>query len=798
MKISRNWLQQFVDIADISNQEFSRLFNIRTAEIDGIESAAEQFEHMVIGEIKTIAPHPNADKLKVTQTDVGDRVVQIVCGAPNIVEGMRVIVALPGSKVRWHGAGDLIELKEAELRGVKSTGMICGGDEVGLPNKVDGVADMGDLSCKVGTPLAEALGKSDTIIEVDNKSLTNRPDLWGHYGMARECAVIWDRPLKELSLYAKKFGTEPLTVKVAEPTLCPRYMAVCFQLEEIKNNSGVASALSSIGHNSHGLLVDLTNYIMHELGQPLHVFDASKVNGTIVVRKAKAGEKIMTLDKAERTLSEEMLVIADDNKVLAIAGVMGGIDSAVTENTKSIILESANFDPTSVRMTAQKLNLRTDAVQHYEKSLDPYLTETSLKRFFYLLDQHADIVFKSQVADQFSSPPKPLSFMVDAERIAARIGAPASKAFIIKTLEALGFEVSSTKDASQLALTVPTARATKDISGEADIIEEIARFYGYEKIEPTLPQVTLSLPPKQPWQELERKIKLFLAHSCHLNEVYHYSFYGPKELANFEFTHNHVVLKNSLSEEHTHLRTHLLPGMLDGLVRNSTIFDRIATFEVGKTYLPTNELTLPNERTKIGIMYTDSADNTPFTTVKSYVDALLSHLEMPYQIFTYIPSSGEQYMQKGRSLQIKLGKESFGYIYELSSRIRNKYKVTTKVAFAEIDFESLLAHQGEKGRKFKPITKFPNKLFDVSVVVDQSIEAGVVLASLLKQHDLIESVQFLNQYTDTNLGEDKKALAYKVVLQAPDRTLTDQDMHTVQKLIFDHVGKAYKGVIRGL
>lgn len=797
MKISRKWLQQFVDIADISNQEFSRLFNIRTAEIDGLESASEQFEHMVIGKIKTITPHPNAEKLRITQTDIGDRVVQIVCGAPNIMEGMKVIVALPGSKVRWHGAGDLIELKEAELRGVKSTGMICGGDEVGLPNKVDGVADMSDLDCQVGTPLAEALGKDDTMIEVDNKSLTNRPDLWGHYGIARECAVIWDRTLNELPVYTKKFGTDTLAVKVLEPTLCPRYMAVHFQLKQIRNSQGVAGFLSNIGHNSHGLLVDLTNYIMHELGQPLHVFDASKVEGGIVVRKAKQGEKIITLDKAERTLSEEMLVIADDNKVLAIAGVMGGLDSAVTEKTQSIILESANFDPTSVRMTAQKLNLRTDAVQHYEKSLDPYLTEIALNRFCYLLDQHADIEFESSVADQFAAPPKPLTFTVDTDRIAARIGAPATKAFIIKTLEALHFQVTS-DGTTELTLVVPTIRATKDISGEADIIEEIARFYGYEKIEPTLPQVTLSLPPKQPWQELERKIKLFLAHSCRLNEVYHYSFYGPKELANFEFTHSHVVLKNSLSEEHTHLRTHLLPGMLDGLVRNSTLFDRIATFEVGKTYLPTDEQTLPNERTKVGIMYTDATDNTPFTTVKSYVDALLSHLEVPYQIFTYSPSAGEQYMQKGRSLQIKLGKESLGYIYELSSRIRSKYKVTTKVAFAEIDFESLLAHSGEKGRKFKPITKFPSKLFDVSVVVDKSIEAGVALASITKQHELIDSVQFLNQYTDASLGEDKKALAYKVVLQAPDRTLTDQDMHTVQKLIFDHLSKTYQGVIRGL
>lgn len=797
MKISRNWLQQFVDISDITNQEFSQLFNIRTAEIDGIESAAQQFEHMVIGEIKSIAAHPNADKLRVTQTDIGAKTVQIVCGAPNIKEGMRVIVALPGSKVRWHGEGDLIELKEAELRGVKSTGMICGADEVGLPNEVDGVADMSKFDCAVGTPLATALDRNDTVIEIDNKSLTNRPDLWGHYGIARECAVIWDRELKPLKVATVNSQAKAVEVKVEEPKLCPRYMAVGLNLSKITNDHGVAKPLASIGHNSHGLLVDLTNYIMHELGQPLHVFDAEKVSGAIVVRKAKANEKLITLDKVERSLQEGMLVIADQKKVLAIAGVMGGLDSAVTENTKNIILEAANFNPTSVRVTAQKLGLRTDAVQHYEKSLDPYLTEAALKRFLYLLEQFADFEIVSGVADEFAAPPEPLKFTIDAERIANRIGAPVTKDFISKTLKALGFELV-TQGKTELALTVPSYRATKDISGEADIIEEIARLYGYEKIEPALPQVALTLPPKQPWLELERKIKLFLAQACHLNEVYHYSFYGQKELERFEFSHDHVVLKNSLSEEHTHLRTHLLPGMLDGLVRNSTLFDHIGIFEVGKTYLPISADILPDERTKIGIMYTDSNDQVPFVTIKSYVEALLASIGIAYRSASYAPAAHEQYMQKGRCLIIHCGDQIVGHVYELSSKIRSKYKVTTKVAFAELDFEILLAHMNETARMFKPIIKFPSKFFDVSVVVTKETEVGSLLASLSKQHELIDTVEFLNEYTDATLGDDKKALAFKFTLQASDRTLTDQDMHTVQKLVFDHLSKKFGGVIRGL
>ncbi len=411
MKISRQWLEQFVDLKGISSEEFVRLFNIRTAEIEGSEDMAKLWEHIVVGQIKSIAPHPNADRLQVTQTDVGGKVVQIVCGAKNIYEGMKVIVALPGAKVRWHGEGELVELKEAELRGVKSVGMISAAEEVGLNNSQlsiinyqlePGVVDLSKLNVKAGTPLAVALNRNDTVIEIDNKSLTHRPDLWGHYGIARECATIWERKLEPLTIYKGKFGKDHVEVEVKAPNLCPRYMAVAFEVQQIKSAQNIADMLSAIGHSSHGLVVDLTNYVMHELGQPLHAFDADKVKGAISVRLAHDQEKIITLDGIERTLDKTMLVIADEEKAIAIAGVMGGQGSQITADTKRIILESANFDPTSIRTTAQKLGLRSDAVQRYEKSLDPYLSETSLLRFLYLLQENADISITSKVADIFS------------------------------------------------------------------------------------------------------------------------------------------------------------------------------------------------------------------------------------------------------------------------------------------------------------------------------------------------------------------------------------------------------------
>lgn len=806
MKISRKWLQKFVDISDISSEEFVRLFNIRTAEIESSENMAELLDHIVVGQIKSIAPHPNADRLQVTQTDIGGKVVQIVCGAKNIYEGMKVIVALPNAKVRWHGEGDLVELKEAELRGVKSIGMICAAEEVGLDNSEftvqnseleSGVVDLTSLKVKVGTSLASALNRNDTVIEVDNKSLTHRPDLWGHYGIARECATIWKKKLKALPLYKGKFGTSPIDVEVKDPKLCPRYMAVAFGVTQIKDEKEIAPMLCAIGHGSHGLIVDLTNYVMHELGQPLHAFDGDKIRGKISVRRAHDKEKIMTLDGVERTLDTSMLVIADEEKAIAIAGVMGGFGTQITQNTKRVILESANFDPTSIRVTAQKLGLRTDAVQRYEKSLDPHLAETSLLRFLYLLAESAEITVMSKVTDVFSRKPKKISFSVNPEKIADRIGAKVSLAFMVATLKSLGFGVTK-KSKTKLALSVPSFRATKDINGEADIIEEIARFHGYEKIEPVLPKVSLGLPVHEPWHELEKKIKTFLAQTCRLNEVYHYSFYGDKEISKFQLITPHEQLQNSLSQEHTHLRVTLLPGLVDGLVKNLTEHENIAVFEIGKVFLPKGT-ELPEQNTKIGILFSSPKVETPFYEVKEYIENLLQVLNIPYKI-TALENTLELYVQNGRAAKIQgegKGKE-VGKIYELSGAIRSAYKINQRVAYAELDFEHLLALARPMERTYKVLPKFPSKLFDVSVIVAKEMEVGPLIIEMQKMNALIHHIELFDVFVNETIGKDKKALAFKIELQAPDRTLSDTDMHDVQKQIFDFLTQDKQGIIRGL
>ncbi len=798
MKVSRTWLNQFVSLADVSDEQFSALFNIRTAELEGIENLSAQWQHIVVGEILSIAAHPNATKLQVTQTNIGDRTVQIVCGASNIRVGMKVIVALPGSKVRWHGEGDLVELKETELRGVTSVGMICGADEVGLPNTEDGVKDLSALPAKVGTPLAQALGLDDSIVEIDNKSLTHRPDLWGHYGLARECAVIWDRKLLPLPVDTSPAGTEQLAVQVSASTLCTRYMAVKLQVTDIRDHTELANRLRALGHSSHGLIVDTTNYIMQELGQPLHAFDATQVVGAIHVRHAVAGETIETLDGVVRTLDSTMLVIADDQKVLAIAGVMGGKSSQITESTTSIILEAAHFDPTSVRVTAHKLGLRTDAVQRYEKSLDPYLPETALRRFLLILGQYCTVKISSEIVDQFPLPPQPKYCVINPQRINARIGTDISTGFISHTLEQLGFVIKKTSE-QEWQLTIPSYRATKDVSSEVDIIEEIARFYGYEKITPILPRVPLGLPIPQPWYELEKKVKTFLAFTAGLQEVSKHSFYSEATIKQFGLDQQHTVLRNSLSQDHTHLRVSLLPGLCDVVQRNSTTKLPINIFEIGKTFLPSSKdlKVLPTENVMIGIVVSDPENNIPFKKVQATVSKLLGHLHLEVSIEPWsegLPIAA----QAGRAATIKVANQVIGHIFEVAGVVRSRLKLEQRVAYAEINFEQLLNTTPNKALEYEPVPKFPHKVFDVSVVVDRQVAAGTLLHELQKLDPLISVVQLFDIYEGDKIATTNKALAYQFTLQSQDRTLTDEDMHRVQKVVFDFLTTQYQGVIRGL
>lgn len=789
--------------ADLNAEEFGKLFTLRTAEVEYVENESEKFEHMFVGEIKKILPHPDADKLRITETDVGGKRYQIICGAPNIKEGMLVAVALPGAKIRWHGEGDLVTLEKAKIRGVESTGMICAGEEIGLEPTPGEIINLTDLKAKSGTPLAAALNKDDVILTIDNKSITHRPDLWGHAGIAREVAALTGKKLKiptpKINYPDNK---DALSVKIEDKNLCPRYIGVLMDGIKIgPSPDWMQKRLQAVGYRPINNIVDATNYVMAEMGQPMHAFDAEKISGGIVIRTAKKDEEILTLDEVSRRLSNNMLVIADHKKPVAIAGVMGGLNSEISDSTKSIILESANFNPSSVRKTSTKLNLRTEAVQRFEKSLDPVLAEQAMDRLcelILLICPSAKIASSKMDEAYFDS--KPVKTVINMDRVRLKIGKDITSGEASKILESLEFGVKE-KSKNEIEVVVPSFRATKDVEIEDDIVEEIARLYGYENIDPKLPDLPTKLPEENRERVLKHRARQILSYGLGFTEVFNYSFYGIKDIKKSLLPEElHEKVENYMSEEQTHMRISLIPNILKNVAENLKSHSEFKIYEIGRTYQDLQEY-FPIEEKKIcGVVVKGiKTKEEVFYAAKGALEKLLSfyntsglEMEKGQALCTYAhPNKYAAYMD------VKTGEE-IARVYELHPVVAKNYEVdSAKIAAFEINFTKLAA-LGSKEIKYKPMPKYPGITIDISVVINKNTEIGALQKAILTtDRTLIRNIELFDLYEGTNIPEDKKAAAFQVTLRADDRTLTDAEMKTVQQKIFTNL-REIGGEIRGL
>ncbi|MBU0668199.1 phenylalanine--tRNA ligase subunit beta [Patescibacteria group bacterium] len=814
MKISLNWLRDFVDIpAGTDPVKLGELFTLRTAEVEHVENQADMFDKMVIGRIEKISAHPDADKLKVTITDVGKEKLQIVCGGPNIKEGMLVLVALVGAKVKWHGQGDPVVLEKAKIRGVESFGMICAGEEIGLDPTPEGIADLSHLKAATGTPLAAALNKNDVIFDIDNKAITHRPDLWGHYGIAREIAAITGKKLKPLkpkvsfpaTAGAKSAAATALSVEVKDKKLCPRYIGVLMENIKIEPSPDwIQKRLLATGHRPINCVVDATNYVMTELGQPLHAFDADKIEGGIIVRTAKDKEEIHTLDDQKRKLTKEMLVIADHKKSVAIAGVMGGANSEVEQKTTRIILEAANFNPSSVRKTATALGLRTEAVQRFEKSLDPNLAETAMDRLCEIILQicpSAKIATpKIDVAD-FDEKSQKITLNLD--RVRGKIGTDIPTKEIVRILVSLEFKAKESTD-KKIEVQIPTFRQAKDVSIEDDLTEEIARLYGYENIKPTLPL----LPAKVPLENNERKLKHLareiLSKGLGFHEVYNYSFYSLKDIQKCLLPEElHIKVENPLSLDQTHMRLSLIPNMLKNTALNQKNFSQFSIYEIGRTYEDLQEY-FPIEEKKICAMIvrgknTGGNEEDVFSRAKGALENLLSFFATQ-GLSMRRGESLAPYAHPGKYASYHLKKDDtfIARVFELHPMVAKNYELEdAKIAAFEINFTAL-ATLGRRERKYSPIPKFPGIEFDVSVLINKTVTIEQMLREIESaDKKLVHSVHLFDLYEGKNVPEDKKSCAFKIMLQASDRTLESDEMKCVQQEVFTRLQKL-GGEIRGL
>lgn len=798
MLVSYSWLQDFVTIPkNLDPHDLANLLTLKTAEVEGVHDESRAFDYMVTGQVLEIQKHPDADKLKIAKVSIGKKNLQIVCGGTNLKEGMYVAVALPGAKVKWHGQSGATEIQPTKIRGVESEGMIAAGSEINIEDTHAGPRDILDLSAikpKPGTPLAEYFQKNDTILEFDNKALTHRPDLWGHHGIAREIAAITSgkfRPLKpSIKIPAKG---ESVQVKVGNQTLCPRYCGLIINnIKVTESPDWLKKRLKSTGYGIHNNIVDITNYVMAELGQPMHAFDKNYIKEGILVRHAKPKETITTLDGKKRGLDNNMLLIADHKKPVAIAGVMGGENSGITPKTTSIILESANFNAASIRRTSVKLGLRTEPVQRFEKSLDPHLTELAIKRAAQLILR---ICPKAKIAGPITDikkiPEKPLKVKLDTDKASTKIGIEIGNAEIKKILEKLEFKVSP-----KFEITIPTFRASKDINTEDDLIEEIARIYGYDKIPQSLPSLPTRLPAENRERFRKHRLRELLSYGLGFDEVSNYSFYSQKDIKNCLLTESgHVKVQNYLSEDQTHLRTTLIPGLLKNIQTNIRNFDEFNIYEIGRTYKEIGSYMPLEEKVTAGAIVKKDKTSKVFYEAKGILETIFRKFMIRSQTRSVI---GIPYAHPNEAISVLDGHaQTIAKAYTLHPQVAKNLDLGDYViAIFELNFTELMKILPVP-ILYTPLSRFPSIKIDISVLVDQTKEVGTIEETILKSDEtLITEAKLFDIYEGENIENGKKAIAFTITLRSTDRTLTDEDMAKVQKKIFTNL-ETIGGKIRG-
>ena len=594
MKLSLSWIKDFVNIPeDMDMKQLAYDLTMDTVEVEDVEYLADRFDHMVVGVIEDIEPHPNADKLRVCKVDIGDgEIKDIVCGGINLEKGMRVAVSCPGAIVRWHGEGEPVEIKKSKLRGVASYGMICASDEIGLGDLFPAsqeaeILDLSAFDVPAGTTLADALDLNDVLLEIDNKSMTNRPDLWGHYGIAREIAALYNLPLAEI----KPFETEvqsDFNVEIDDPDRCPRYIGVEMSGVNVKEAPyQMQNRIWKVGMRPINALVDITNYVMLATGNPTHAFDADNISDHIVVRHAAENEKLLLLNDKELSLCTDDLVITDSEGPVALAGVMGGAKDSILPKTERVILEIANFEAAGIRRTALRYDNRTEASSRYEKAIDPERCDQALALSMQYFKELYPELKVTGYCDKYVKKLKRAEIDVNLVWLEKRLGKHLTNEEIQGKLEQLGFDVQI--DGDNMHVTAPTWRSTGDISIKDDVMEEVARMYGYDNFEPTSFTTTFDSAINQKDQDLVRNMKEFLAIRCGMQEIYTYPWVNDVYLnAIMQTTEGMLRLSTPPAPDLSYLRASLLPNICEAVAKNERYFNDFSIFEEAQVFHDAN------------------------------------------------------------------------------------------------------------------------------------------------------------------------------------------------------------------
>jgi len=774
MKISLDWLGDFLEWQETNPDEIARMITACTAEVDEVEKQGKFLDNCCVGKVLTISKHPDADKLKLCDVQTDQGMKRVVCGGTNLREGMRVAFAHVGATVLWHGE-EVATLEKVKIRGEASEGMICAAEELGLEerfpeSKEAVIIDMGDGDENVGTNLREALGMTDTVLIIDNHALTNRADLFSHAGFARECVAIG------LAKWKKKPGyTTPSFPRAKVPFECtvecedlvPLYNGCTISVDSIgETPDWMVQRLEATGWRSVSLPVDITNYVTMELGMPMHSFDMDDFKGGIVTRCSKKGEKITTLDGNDWELPEGSIVISDDEGIFDLLGMMGGLRSSTKESTKNIFLHAAILDPATIRRTIMHTGLRTEAATIYEKGV-PY--DSSLQGIMLALKLFMDLVPGTKITSQLISwgkIPDPKEIILSVGKTQNMLGVEVSEKRIVQILQELDFQVKSSKGDTMKVL--PPIHRLGDIEGAHDLTEEVGRIHGYDSIEMSLPDAS-TVPP-------ERDFRIHQVRDALVGERYYellpLSLLGPDLLAQCNIESAGCVrIGNPLGEELSLMQPSVLPRMLEHAEKNLRISDDdLRTFTWGHVFHEDKE-----EQTELGVLCAPKAESKligeSFFHVKQ--DLMYAMKQAGYEVTLHSANNPPAYAHPGRAAHLRIAKTDVGYIFELHPSVAARFDLPKGTAVALINISDAFGmHQAPKVAE--PVPAYPSVVYDTTFKMSHSKSVGELLKQIRESSEMLESVKVVDIYSDKKSGD--YSLTVRCTYRVSDRTLKEEEL----------------------
>ena len=805
MRVSLNWIKKYIELPkNITPKQIAYDLTLRTVEVEAVEYTKEKYHDIVVGKIKEMKPHPNADKLKICITDIGEeKPVQIVCGGSNLYEGEMVVVSKPGAEVVWHGEGEPIRITKTKMRGEDSYGMICGATEVYLdkffpPKEETEIVDLKGIDCKPGQEISDLVCMDDVVFEIDNKSLTNRPDLWGHYGVARELSAIYDIPLKKIDKITIDKNLPKYEVEIKEPDKCHRYVGV--EIENIYDKESpmwMKALITNAGMRPINAIVDITNYVMLAVGQPTHAFDRTHVEGRkIVVRNAKKGEKLLLLDDNEIELTEDDLVISDTKNAIGLAGIKGGKKDSILPDTEGVLLEAANFSASTIRKTGKRFDEKTDSSIRYEKNIDTERIDEgvslALKLIKELFPESKIVAFN----DVYLQKTKREVIDVPQEFLDIRLGKKLSEKTITKVLTNLGYEVEYKNNVYHV--TVPVWRSTGDVSLKDDVLGDIARLLDYQSFEPKPLTISFEHAVRQNNVLLERRLKEYLAYRFGFNEIYTYPWIDIKYINAAKIdTKNAVRLATPPAPELVNLRQSLIPGMLEAISKNLRYFDEFRMFEMNQVfekgeYSPsTKDEKLPIHKKYLTGCIVAKEPKKIFYELKGIIESISSFCHMEELSLTV--KEKPSWADINAYLNITLNDEIIGSMGLLSVSAMNDSKIKrTNVAIFELNADKLIPLPS-RTNKFKPLPQFPLVEKDLSLIIDEETTWDNIKEAIQNK---VKELEFMEEYRGNQIPEGKKSIMLRIKIGNDDSTMTSEEIQEKMNSIIKTLNKKCDAFLR--